>query len=158
MVKNLTLIPFVLGLANCVSDGSSHVQNSPTAINVASSAVTNTQGPDDSKSIAVARVEKFHRLFNEKKFDELYEMCGEKIKTRQGKEKFIELLRTFHSVTGKAKSYQENRAPKITTDSGQTSVSLLLDTDFEQGTFQEGFVFLIIGQEAKLDYFDMGFS
>lgn len=94
-----------------------------------------------------AAVVNFHRLFNQKKFEEIYALLDETGKPLLAKQEFIKMLDQLYTRLGKVEKtnlvgIREERQKDVRT------VEILYNTEFEQKTHQEKFRW-VIGADGK---------
>ena len=101
------------------------------------------------KALAEPKVEVFHEQLNGKRFDEIYNTAGEDFRKAASKEKVLELFAAINRKLGAAK-ISKTVNWNVRTFNSKTTISLVEETDFEQGRGTETFAFLIVDGRAEL--------
>jgi hypothetical protein len=107
---------------------------------------------DDDKKIAEKHVEKFHQLFNDEKYDEIYNLYTPKIQNAQSKEQFAAALQKLRAEAGRIKN-----SKIIKTDvkplASSRLVHMFYETEFEKSKLFEEFDCLVEGENAVFDFY-----
>ena len=101
------------------------------------------------KEVADKGIVEFHRLYNEGKFDEIYDHTDPKFQKASSKKDFLDLLGAVQRKLGKVTAAKE-AGYNTRTFNFVTTVSLNQSTTFEQGSGMETFSFEINGDKAML--------
>jgi hypothetical protein len=103
---------------------------------------------DVEKAKADRMVSEFHKLYNESRFDEVYNLLDESVRPAVDREQFISTLKQVFEKLGKARSATVSEAnvfPK-----SPIEVRAIYNVNFEKGPGQEWFICNIRGEEARL--------
>jgi hypothetical protein len=91
----------------------------------------------------------FHRAFNAKQFEYLYDNGSEDLKKAVKKNEFVSLLEAFHRKLGDV-SATNKISWKVNYHTSGTFVMLVYDTTFSEGKGTEQFVYRLADKQAKL--------
>src|SRR5262245_21875381 len=92
---------------------------------------------DDDKAVGKATVERFHQLFNDEKYDEIYDLFTDKGKqVAQTKENFIGHLRGLRYSAGRIKS-SDLGTIDVKPQASTRLVHMFYSTQFEKKTIRE---------------------
>lgn len=94
-------------------------------------------------------VAKFHKQFNNKDFNEIYEKADDGFKESDSKEKIIGFLEKVREKLGKVKE-SKRMGWNVNKNLEGTFATISFETEFEKGSGTETFVFLISGEDTKL--------
>jgi|SRR3954471_3004536 len=98
------------------------------------------------KAKAEATVVQFHSLYNERKFDEIYERLDKQ--ATQSREQFMAATSDIASHWGKLQTTRLDEAKVFYTSPIQ--VKMIYNSTFEKGNAQEWFTWNIYGEEVRL--------
>lgn len=107
---------------------------------------------DEDKKVAEKQVEKFHQLFNEEKYDEIYNMFTEKEQNQQSKEQFVTALKNILAIQGKVKNSKLVKS-EVKPKASFRVVHMFYETEFEKGKQLEEFDWLVDGNDALVDFY-----
>lgn len=103
----------------------------------------------NAKPTAELGVTRFHALFNEGKFQEIYDTSDSVFKDATTPEKMLELFDAVNRKLGKIKSTQ-SQTWNVKNFNLTTQAVMVQKTEFEHGTGTETFTFKIDGDKAIL--------
>ena len=109
---------------------------------------------DDDKQMAETLVTRFHKLFNEKKYDEMYDLFTEKGRDYLQREQFIGRLKALREASGRTKNSAVIRS-EVRIIGGSRLVHLFYRTDFEESSQIEEFDCLVSGHEVLFDFYGL---
>jgi len=101
------------------------------------------------KSVAEPKIAVFHDRFNAGQYEEIYSEAAEEFQKAAPKEKVLALFSAMDRKLGKVKSFSM-KTWKVNTFNLVTTVILVTDTQFEQGSGVETFTFRVSGDKATL--------
>ncbi len=107
---------------------------------------------EDDKKIAESQVEKFHQLFNDEKYDEIYNLYTPKVQNQQSKEQFISVLQNFRASFGRIKNSKIVKS-EVNPQAATRLVHMFYETEFEKGKKLEEFDCLVDGQNGIFDFY-----
>ena len=102
-----------------------------------------------ARELANAAVDEFHGHFNEARFQEIFESGTEGFRDENTYEDFEEFLRAVHEKLGPVVS-SRSTGWNVEVTSEKSTVTLEMETEFEDGTGQETFVYFVAGETAEL--------
>ena len=94
------------------------------------------------KGEAEKKIPEFHALFNEEKFDEIYDSADPEFQKTASKEKFREFISAIHRKLGKVAS-TTNQGWKINNFNLKTYVNMQQETTYESGKATETFTYMM---------------
>jgi hypothetical protein len=93
--------------------------------------------------------EKFHQAYNAGRFDEIYETTTDELRKAAGREEFVGMLETIQRKLGPMT--EAKRANwTVNFGTGNSTVQLVYETSFAQGSGTETFDYRISGKKAVL--------
>ena len=101
------------------------------------------------KSVAEPKVAVFHDRFNAGQYEEIYSEAADEFQKAAPKEKVLALFSAIDRKLGKVMS-SSIKTWNVKTFNLVTTVVLVADTQFEQGTGTETFTFRVSGDKATL--------
>jgi hypothetical protein len=107
---------------------------------------------DDDKKVAESHVEKFHQLFNEEKYNDLFDFYTPKGRNQSSREQLIIDLQNLRSKYGFIKNSKLVKS-EVKPQSSTRLVHMFYETEFEKGKVIEEFDCLVDGQNAIFDYY-----
>ena len=107
---------------------------------------------DDDKKVAEKHVEKFHRLLNEEKYDEIYNLFTQKVQTKQSKDQFVRAFKSILAINGKVKNSKLVKSDVKPNDSFRV-VHMFYETEFEKGKQLEEFDCFVDGDKVVFDFY-----
>jgi len=112
-------------------------------------AVAGCSGMASGKRAAETEVVTFHRLYNAKKFEEIYSSAHEKMRNHTTEAAFLELIQRIREKLGKMTS-TSSTGFNVRSINGTTTVILTRATTFEHGSARETFTYEMVGEKAEL--------
>ena len=106
------------------------------------------------KEIATTSVETFRQQFSESKFAEIYSAATPAFKASVNEANFTKFIQAVQRKLGAYKSSTQS-GWKVNSINGTTSVVLNYDSVFEQGSAVETFTFIISGDSAVLQGYNV---
>lgn len=104
----------------------------------------------DDKAVAIKAVEKVHQLYNDERYEEILQMFVAKKEENPGeRDRFLAAMKKNHTERGKIMGYHETKY-QITPRASDRELLLVFGTEFEKGSYGEGFVVLVDGENALL--------
>jgi hypothetical protein len=110
-----------------------------------------TNGQEASKK----SVDTFHQQFNDSKFAEMYSAATPALKTFTKEADFMKSLQSVRRQLGTVKNTTQNGWKVNTFDGVVTSIVLTYKTDFEKGSGVETFTFIVSGDIATLQSYNV---
>ncbi len=107
---------------------------------------------DDDKKVAESHVTKFHQLFNEEKYNELFDFYTPKGRNQSSKEQFATDLQNLRSKYGPIKNSKLAKS-EVKLQASTRLVHIFYETEFEKGRVIEEFDCLVDGQNAIFDFY-----
>jgi hypothetical protein len=101
------------------------------------------------KKMAESEIENFHKLFNEKNFERIYETVDKETAKKKSKDDFFQILSEVDTQLGKVKQTKILKA-NVTQESTVRQVEVECETTFEKGVQKEKFIFLIRSSQIGL--------
>lgn len=101
------------------------------------------------KSVAEPKVAVFHDRFNAGQYEEIYSEAADEFQKAASREKVLALFSAIDRKLGKVKS-SSIKTWNVRTFNLVTTVVLVADTSFEQGSGTETFSFRVSGDKATL--------
>jgi hypothetical protein len=111
-------------------------------------------GLGKGKEVATKSVETFHQQFNDSKFTEIYTAATPALKTATNEADFMKFIQAVRRKLGAVKSTSQ-QGWNVNTFNGVKSVVLTHKTEFEQGSAVETFTFIISGESATLQGYNV---
>ncbi len=108
----------------------------------------------EGKDAADKAVAEFHTLFNQEKFQSIYEKSHKKFKKEIKEEEFVQLLEAIHRKLGKVTN-RTNTSWSVNTHDMTTDVTLQQETTYENGKGTETFLYIIEDSKAFLLSYDI---
>ena len=108
---------------------------------------------EKDKEIAQSNIEKFHQLFNDEKYNEMYDLFSAQIKSEISFDKFLESFKDLRTNTGKIKNSKLVKS-EIKTEASFRVIELVYETEFENVTLSEKFSCLVDGNTSIIDIYD----
>ena len=108
---------------------------------------------ESDKKIAQVNIEKFHQLFNDEKYNEMYDLFSPQLKNEINYDKFLESFKNLRSNTGKVKNSKLVKS-EINTEAPFRVVELVYETEFENTKLHEKFRCLVDGNTSVIDIYD----
>lgn len=108
---------------------------------------------DDDKKISQQQVEKFHQLYNDENYAEMYKVMSLETRKVLSQESFVKKFEQTRSDLGKViKSdlVKSDVKPKATT----RIVELIYETEFENDKTKELFIFSTDGKQAFIEVYN----
>ncbi len=103
----------------------------------------------DDKKLAEKAVEKFHQLYNDRNFNEAYEMAHEAAKAENGKDKMISVLEGIYAKYGKVLDSKPVKAYVRMLSQNERQVEIIYETKYEKGRMNEFFLVVTNENEGK---------
>ncbi|MEK0449224.1 MAG: hypothetical protein RL088_1492 [Verrucomicrobiota bacterium] len=125
-----------------------------TFLAVATLTILSACGLTKGKEIATKSVETFRQQFSESKFAEIYSAATPAFKASVNEANFTKFIQAVQRKLGAYKSSTQ-RGWKVNSINGTTSVVLNYDSVFEQGSAVETFTFIISGDSAVLQGYNV---
>lgn len=125
-----------------------------TFLAVATLTILSACGLTKGKEIATKSVETFRQQFRESKFAEIYSAATPAFKASVNEANFTKFIQAVQRKLGAYKSSTQ-RGWKVNSINGTTSVVLNYDSVFEQGSAVETFTFIISGDSAVLQGYNV---
>lgn len=107
---------------------------------------------DDDKKIAMMKVDKFHQLFNDDKFDQMYDLFSLETRKDVSIQEFSKSFQQLKNETGKVKK-SNVVSSDIKVEAAYRKVELIYKTEFENFTMREKFQCLVDGKDAVIDIY-----
>lgn len=101
------------------------------------------------KELAQKEVEVFHAVFNQARFETIYDGSHGQLKVGTSREEFLQLLSAVHRKLGKVTG-TESQGWNLASSGLQTRVRLIQATTFERGKGTETFQWIVQGGKALL--------
>jgi hypothetical protein len=108
---------------------------------------------NDDKKLAMRAVEKYHQLYNEKNFEEIYEGVHEEAKATKDKQKLIEMLSGLYQNAGKVESSELVRSSVRMLNAKERQVELVYRTQHENEKINETFLVITNDTIGKIHTF-----
>ena len=121
---------------------------------IATVAILSACGLTKSKDVAVKFVDAFHQQFNDSKFGEIYSASTPAFKSAANEADFTKFIQAVRTKLGTVKSASQN-GWKVNNINGVTSVVLTYKTDFEKGSAEETFTFIVSGESAAIQGYNV---
>lgn len=125
-----------------------------TFLAVATLTILSACGLTKGKEIATKSVETFRQQFSESKFAEIYSAATPAFKASVNEANFTKFIQAVQRKLGAYKSSTQS-GWKVNSINGTTSVVLNYDSVFEQGSAVETFTFIISGDSAVLQGYNV---
>jgi hypothetical protein len=125
-----------------------------TLLAVATLTILSACGLTKGKEIATKSVETFRQQFSESKFAEIYSAATPAFKASVNEANFTKFIQAVQRKLGAYKSSTQS-GWKVNSINGTTSVVLNYDSVFEQGSAVETFTFIISGDSAVLQGYNV---
>lgn len=106
-------------------------------------------GITKGKAASEAAIDHFHQLYNEGKFDDIWNEAHPKFRNESTKDKYDEFMNAVQRKLGKVTS-TSNAGWRVNTFNFTTTVLMTQKTVFEQGEGTESFTFQMEGEKAVL--------
>jgi len=103
----------------------------------------------NGKATSEKAVSKFHDQLNSGQFQEIYAQTDEGFRKATSEQETIAYLEAVHRKLGDERN-AEQVGWRVFATTGGAQVSLVYETDFDDGKATEQFVFLVNGDEARL--------
>jgi Protein of unknown function (DUF3887)/Protein of unknown function (DUF4019) len=107
-----------------------------------------------AKEVATKSVETFHQEFNDSKFKEIYSDTTSGFKSSAKEPDFMKFIQAVRRKLGAFKKATPNGWNTNMTTNG-TFVVLVYNSDFEHGSAAETFTFVVSGDAAKLQAYNI---
>lgn len=107
---------------------------------------------EDDKRIAQKQIEKFHALFNEKRYEEMYELFTSNKQREISKEQFVSHLKDLYSQAGPVENSKLIKI-EVRVEASIRLVHMFYETRFEGGKRFEEFDCLTDGEKASIDFY-----
>jgi hypothetical protein len=104
------------------------------------------------KQIAKERVEEFHHLLDDERWNDIYDLFDEKVQTSQSKEQFVAALKGLHANAGRVVASKLVKS-EIKPQASFRMVHMLWETTFEKKHLIEEFDCLVDGNKATFDFY-----
>ena len=111
-------------------------------------------GLSKGKEVATKSVDTFHQQFNDSKFTDIYSAATPAFITSTKEVDFMKFIQAVRRKLGAVKNANP-QAWNINTFNGVTNVVLTYNTDFEQGAAVETFTFILSGESATLQGYNI---
>lgn len=125
-----------------------------TILAIATVAILSACGLTKSKDVAVKFVDAFHQQFNDSKFGEIYSASTPAFKSAANEPEFMKFIGAVRTKLGPVKGASQN-GWKVNSINGVTSVVLTYKTDFEKGSADETFTFIVSGESAAIQGYNV---
>jgi hypothetical protein len=106
------------------------------------------------KEFATQSVDTFHQQFNDAKFREIYSAATPAFKSASKEEDFMKFMQAVRRKLGAFKTGTQN-GWNVNAFNGVTRVLITYKSDFEQGAGVETFTYLISGESAVLQGYNI---
>jgi hypothetical protein len=108
---------------------------------------------DDDKAVAKHTVERFHELFNDEKYDEIYDLFSDKGKqVAETKENFIGHLRNLRNSSGRITSSTPETID-VKPQSSTRLVHMFYSSQFEKKIIREEFDCIVDGKRGLIEFY-----
>ncbi len=107
---------------------------------------------EHERNVAIKQVEKYHKLYNENKFGEIYEMFTIEQKQEKSEELVVSAIRQFYKKAGKVKNTKLIDS-SVRNKLSHKIVNLSYQTEFENEKQIEKFVFFIQDEKVALGFY-----
>jgi hypothetical protein len=104
---------------------------------------------DEDRQTAVRETDNFHRLFNEQRFEDIYELTDKRASETKSKQGLISILSGLRNERGSA-SKSEVIDAKIEVRASYREIHLVFRTKFENGESIEKFTWYVSNDKASL--------
>jgi len=105
----------------------------------------------DDKAVALKAVEQVHQLFNDENYEGILQMFARQTEENGGeRDQFLASMKKNRAERGRIVNYKETKY-QLTPNASHRELLFLFTTEFEKGIYEEGFVVLVDGENAKLD-------
>ncbi len=108
---------------------------------------------DEDKKIVESQIKKFHELYNEENFKEMYEMNSLETKKVVTQEEFIKKFKQTRSELGKVLKSKIIKA-KVKPQASSRLVEFVYETTFENGKVKELFICSTNGKESVIEVYN----
>ena len=125
-----------------------------TLLAIATVTILSACGHTKDKEVGTKAVDTFHQQFNDSKFTEIYSAATPAFKTSAKEPDFMKFIQAVRRKLGTYKSGTQSNW-SVNTFNGTTSVVLSYNSDFEQGSGVETFTFILSGETATLQGYDI---
>jgi hypothetical protein len=125
-----------------------------TLLAIATITILSACGFTKSKDAAAKVVDTFHGQFNDSKFGEIYAAATPAFKSAASEAEFLKFITAVRTKLGTVKSASAT-GWNVNTYNGVTTVVLKYDTTFERGSAVESFNFLIAGESAIMQGYNV---
>lgn len=98
-------------------------------------------------------VAEFHKKFNNKEFDEIYDQSGVEFKGVQDKQKVVETWERIRETLGKVEDTSRG-GWTVSKNSMGLIATVNFETTYQKGIGKERFVFFVIDDEVKLTEYE----
>jgi hypothetical protein len=125
-----------------------------TLLAIVSIFILSACGLTKGKEVATKAVDTFHQQLNDSKFTEIYSAATPAFKTSAKEADFMKFIQAVHRKLGAYKTGTQSGWRTNATTSG-TFVVLTYNSDFEQGSAVETFTFVVSGESATLQGYNV---
>lgn len=105
---------------------------------------------EDDKKLAIQAVETYHQLYNEKRFEEIYNNAHEEAKATKDKQKLIAMLDSLYSELGKVERSQLFTTHVSVLNVKERQVEIVYKVKHEKGARNEAFLIVTNDTVGKI--------
>jgi hypothetical protein len=104
----------------------------------------------DDKAVARKQVEKFHQLYNDGSYEQLYELLTKRVKNEVSKDDFVSNFSTLKTDNGQFIEATEVKS-EVVPQAAVREVRIKYSSKFEKGWCDEGFAIFVDENDALVD-------